>query len=184
MDHHLPTYTIYHPHESSFTSGYHFTKCFIYPPKSIIKTFTRINLITHDCGCSPMDHHLPTYTTCSTHESSFFLRISFHEHFFIPTKFNYHNVYPHHFDYPRFSMFIHGSSFNFIIFPWLLIIPHGTSFTYIHNMSSPRIFVYLRISFHNNVYLPTKINYHIGYPYPFHYPRFSPFTHGSCLPLS
>ena len=59
------------PRKSPSTSGYHFTKCFIYPPESIIETFTRINLITHDCGCSPMDHHLPTYTTCSPHESSF-----------------------------------------------------------------------------------------------------------------
>ena len=58
------------PNESPSTSGYHFTKCFIYPPKSIIETFTRINLITHDCGCSPMDHHLPTYTTRSPHKSS------------------------------------------------------------------------------------------------------------------
>ena len=52
------------PNKSPSTSGYHFTKYFIYPPKSIIKTFTHIILITHDCRCSPMDHHLPTYTTC------------------------------------------------------------------------------------------------------------------------
>ena len=59
------------PNESPYTFGYHFTKCFIYPPKSIITTFTRIILITHDCQCSPMNHHLPTYTTCSAHESLF-----------------------------------------------------------------------------------------------------------------
>ena len=60
MDHHLPTYTTCSPHESSFTSGYHFTKISIYPPNSTITTFTRIILITHDSRRSLMDHHLTT----------------------------------------------------------------------------------------------------------------------------
>jgi len=47
------------PNEYPSTSGYHFTKCFIYPPKSIIDTFTRIfNPII-----LPTTHHLPTFCT-------------------------------------------------------------------------------------------------------------------------
>mgnify|MGYP001017575296 CR=1 FL=1 len=74
------------PNKSPSTSGYHFTKCFIYPPKSIIETFTRINLITHDCRCSPMDHHLPTYTTCHPHASLFTSGYHFTTMFIYPPK--------------------------------------------------------------------------------------------------
>ena len=74
---HLVLYPSLLHNESSFTSGYLLFQKHINLRNPIIPPLTRIINITHECCCSPMDHHLPPFGALSSHET-----------FYLPTKLN------------------------------------------------------------------------------------------------